>query len=315
MTSKASKAAAWRPTLVERRDGISSRTKFRVYADHWLTRVRHRVRPRTLALYEFTVARYLTPLDSFPVGRLTRSVIQGRVVDRMLGAGLSVATIKGALIVLSAMLTEAVDDEIVDRNAAAGLARRLGGGRPVRPPTIYEPADVARFLTTAERLKSKLAPLLALCAAGLRVGEARAIRGEDLYFDRAQLRIERTIQSTNNHVGPTKSGHARVVDLPTSCLRLLEPFAGTRGWCFPGREPGTVVSYSTVRQAMQEICEAARLPVGAPHALRHAHASTLAARGVPLLYIQRTLGHRDIKTTMHYADHLPMPRPSALDEL
>src|SRR5690606_18687760 len=144
---------------------------------------------------------------------------------------------------------------------------------------------------TAERLNAKLAPLLALCAAGLRVGEARAIRGEDLYFERAQLRIERTIQSTGNKVGPPKSGHARVVDLPASCLRLLEPFADTRGWCFPGREPGTVVSYTTVNNAMRDICAEAKLPMGSPHALRHAHASTLAAKGVPLLYIQRALGH------------------------
>lgn len=307
---------AWRPTVVDRRHGLSGKTTFRVYADQWLVRTRIRLRPRTRDLYQFVVGSYLVRLERVPLRKLTRQMISTRVVDPMLAKGLSVGTVKSALIALSSILSEAVADELVAHNVAFGLARRLGRTRPVRPPTIYEPDQVARFLEVAILKKPALAPLFSLCAgAGLRVGEAQGMRGEDLYLERRQLRIERTIRP-GSKVGPTKSGHARVVDLPPSCMRLLTPFAGQPGWCFPSElNPGLPICYSTVRAAMREICAEARIPVGSPHALRHALASNLATKGVPILYIQRALGHRDIKTTMHYADHLPMPRPAALDDL
>jgi len=42
-----------------------------------------------------------------------------------------------------------------------------------------------------------------------------------------------------------------------------------------------------------------------PHSLRHAFASGLVRAGVDLPTVMRLMGHRDVKTTMKYANHAP----------
>jgi integrase len=284
---------------------------FAAYVRRWLPRVRARTRPRTVYLYEFVLARYVEPtIGTRPLADVTRGDVLD-LVAAMQRQGLAPATIKQTLTVLAMVLAEAVDEELVARNVARGLGRRVKAAS-VRPPTVYTPADVARFMLVAEAEHPALAPLFSLCSgAALRIGEARALRGEDLDLERRTVRVARSVGS-GLHVGPTKGGRPRVIDLPASTLRLVAPLT-RRAWCFPGRGGEGVVSYTTVRAAMHTICDAAQIARGAPHALRHAHASALAVAGVPLLYVQQRLGHADIKTTMIYAGHLAAPRPDVLD--
>ena len=51
------------------------------------------------------------------------------------------------------------------------------------------------------------------------------------------------------------------------------------------------------------------------HDLRHTYASHLVMRGVPLVAVQRYLGHADIKTTMRYAHLAPEVLDSYVDVL
>jgi integrase/recombinase XerC len=283
------------------------------YLRLWLPRVRARTRPRTAYLYDWLIDRHLGPLRPLKLRAITRADVQA-IVATMQTEGLAPATVKQCLTVLGMILTDAVDDELIVRNVASGLARKIKT-RQVRPPTIYAPEQIALFMQAAEERHPALAPLFSLCSgAGLRVGEARGIRGSDVNIPTRTVTVVRSIRD-NTRIGPTKSGKTRTVDLPTSTLRLLEPYQRRVGWCFPGREKGSVISYTTVRYAMRDICEAANLPPGSPHALRHAFASALVAQGVPLEWVRRTLGHSNIQTTMIYAAHLPLPRPKLLDAM
>jgi integrase len=283
------------------------------YVARWIPRVRARTRPRTIYLYEWLIARHLAPLLPKKLSAISRLDVQD-VVLAMRKANLAPATIKQALTVLTMILGDAVDDELLARNVAHGIARKIKR-QTVRPPTIYAPEQIALFLDTATTTHPELAPLFALCSrAGLRVGEARGLKADDVDFPRQQCRIVRSVRD-NTRVGPTKSGRARVVELAPSVLRLLEPYRRRVGWCFPGRDRGTVISYTTVRMAMRAICDQARLPLGSPHALRHAYASGLVQAGVSLEFVRRSLGHQSIATTMLYAAHLPLPRPDVLDAM
>ena len=46
--------------------------------------------------------------------------------------------------------------------------------------------------------------------------------------------------------------------------------------------------------------------------LRHTYGTTLAAAGVPMRTLQEWMGHRDIKTTLIYADYEPREGESSL---
>jgi integrase len=285
---------------------------FEAYLRLWLPRVRARTRPRTAYLYDWLIERHLGPLRPKRLRDITRGDVQS-IVAHMQANGLAPATVKQLLTVLGMILTEAVEDELIVRNVASGLAKKIKT-RQVRPPTIYQPEQILLFMDAAEVAHPTLAPLFSLCAgAGLRIGEARGIRGDDLDFKARTVRVTRSVR--DNQIGPTKSGEPRTVDLPTSTLRLLEPYQRRVGWCFPGREKGSVVSYTTIRLAMLDVCRRAKLPKGSPHALRHAYASTAVSAGVPLEWVRRALGHKHIQTTMLYCAHLPMPRPALLDAM
>jgi integrase len=47
------------------------------------------------------------------------------------------------------------------------------------------------------------------------------------------------------------------------------------------------------------------------HDLRHSYGTAMAAAGVPMRTLQEWMGHRDIQTTMIYADYSPDPSQGA----
>ena len=59
------------------------------------------------------------------------------------------------------------------------------------------------------------------------------------------------------------------------------------------------------RRPLYDICKRAGLRQIGWHVLRHACASHLVMRGVPIKVVQELMGHKDIKTTMRYAHLSP----------
>ena len=91
------------------------------------------------------------------------------------------------------------------------------------------------------------------------------------------------------------------VDLPCALSRKY-PNAGTEwAWqyVFPGSDQRRYISPSSVQKAVREAGK--HLPKRvSPHILRHSFATHLSDQGVPVQKIQKLLGHKHLKTTMHY---------------
>jgi integrase len=99
---------------------------------------------------------------------------------------------------LRRMLNAAVEDEIIRSNPASGLGRVLRLSRPksARGEDVraFDPAQLARFIQAAEVKTPRSYPLFVLRArSGLRLGEALALRWEDLDLLRGKLRVERPL--------------------------------------------------------------------------------------------------------------------------
>lgn len=71
---------------------------------------------------------------------------------------------------------------------------------------------------------------------------------------------------------------------------------------------GTRVSYDALHYQWARLCQAAGLvneagaPRYTPHQLRHTRGSELIAQGQRVEIVQRVLGHRDIRSTLGYAE-------------
>jgi site-specific recombinase XerD len=198
--------------------------------------------------------------------------------------------------------------ELITRDPTLGLearstTRRLP--RPVKGDGDRKALDAAIGSSTMPyRLIFTL-----LREAGMRVGEVLALNVGDVCLAPGQEGL---------HVRDPKNRVERVVILgPNSTeksMRLLRRHLKEIGPDMPPTHPlfcsnrKTRTRYTTVVWHWNKLCAGAGLldPDGTPrytiHQLRHTAATELLEEGHKIETVQRRLGHRDIRTTMGYAE-------------
>lgn len=285
------------------------------YAATWLATAQPTVRPQTLTSYRSILTRELLPhLGAVELGALTRADVRGWLAA-LLSAGLAPQTVARAHSVLHALLNVAIDDGLLTVNVSQGLARRLH--RSVRPRTTLDLEQLDLFLDTARTFTPRRYPLfVSLCAAGLRIGEAIALRPEDVHPTEPRISILRSVRS-GGHVGPTKSGNARHVLITAQAAGILRAVVPSpEGWMFPSRRGPMPMSAHAVRKMTQRIAAQAGLPAITPKTFRRSYASVLKSIGASTAYTAEALGHASEATTVRFyldgsarAEPPPLLRP------
>jgi site-specific recombinase XerD len=174
--------------------------------------------------------------------------------------------------------------------------RNKGLRYPADPPPVEEIVRVMRVAGDGVKGARLGGLIVVLWRAGLRVSEALA--ESDLDRNRGAILVRRG-----------KGGKRREVDMDAWGWQQLEPWLQTRrqmpiGALFyvihrPSR--GRPWSAAAVRVQLRRAAgEAGVRRRFAPHQLRHAHAVEMAREGIPLVVIQRQLGHADLGITSIY---------------
>lgn len=167
--------------------------------------------------------------------------------------------------------------------------------RPKKPsivPKVISKNDILKMLGVLENKKHKL--MLSLCyGMGLRVSEIVNIKITDLDSSNMQVLIQRA-----------KGKKDRYVNLPASTLTDLRNYYSEykpKIYLFEGQYGGQY-SVRSVQAVFKQAMQKAKVnkAVGI-HGMRHSYATHLLERGVDISYIQKLLGHNDIKTTLRYA--------------
>jgi len=166
---------------------------------------------------------------------------------------------------------------------------------PADPPPIEEIITVMRAASEGAHGDPLRGMIVVLWRAGLRIGEALALAETDLDRDRGAILIRRAKGGKRREVGMDDFGWQhlnpwleRRRELPVGALFCIlhGPTRG-RPWTAPAVR-------NELRRAAVEAGVRRRL---APHQLRHAHAVELAHEGVPMVVIQRQLGHAHLGVT------------------
>jgi site-specific recombinase XerD len=177
--------------------------------------------------------------------------------------------------------------------------RNKGQRYPADPPTVGEMVTVmaAAAGDTAHGRRLR-ALVVVLWRAGLRIHEALALTESDLDPRRGALLVRRG-----------KGGRRREVRMDDWALAELEPWLEQRGhmpvgplFCvITGPTRGRAWSSAAVRAQLRRVAERSGVRRRfAPHQPRHAHAVEMAREGVPLIVIQRQLGHSNLGITSLY---------------
>ena len=159
-------------------------------------------------------------------------------------------------------------------------------------PKVFDKKDIVKIFNAIDNPKHLL--MLKLCyGMGLRVSEIVNLKITDIDSKRMLAHIE-----------AAKGKKDRYVKLPTSILdNLRSYFKAYRPdiFLFEGQYGGQYAIRS-VQAVFQNAMQKAKVnkTVGI-HGLRHSYATHLLESGTDMIFIQKLLGHKDIKTTEIYA--------------
>jgi site-specific recombinase XerD len=176
--------------------------------------------------------------------------------------------------------------------------RNKGLRYPADPPTVEEIISVMRAAgDDADGVRLR-ALIVVLWRAGLRISEALALRESDLDASRGAILVRHGKGDKRREIGMDRWAWEQLA--PWLTLRATLP-VGALFCILRGPTRGRPWAPAGVRAQLHHT--AARAGVRrrfAPHQLRHAHAVEMSREGVPLLVIQRQLGHTNLAITSVY---------------
>jgi len=315
-----------RATAVAAREQAEREVTVGAYLTAWLGRKAYR--PNTADGHQMHIKVHITP----SIGAVRLVDLQRRHVRDLLehlatgpspktGRPRSRATLARIRATLTKALEDAVEDGLLTANPARGVRLPERAPDTAREMAVFTPAELARFLGTADR--DRLGPLYRLMLhTGLRRGELVGLRWADVSLDEAPARL--TVRQSITQRGgelrygrpKTKKGERQVaLDAGTADLlrrqratQAVERLAAGPAWrdedlAFP-REDGTPTRPDTVTRHMAVLCRAAGVPVIRLHDGRHTHASLALAAGVDVKVVADRLGHSTTTITRDLYQHV-----------
>ena len=169
---------------------------------------------------------------------------------------------------------------------------------PADPPTVEEIVAVMSATGNGVDGARLRALIVVLWRAGLRISEALDLAETDLDRSRGAVVVRAGKGGRRREVGMDRWAWGQL----TSYLEIRAALPVGALFCvIHGPTAGRRWEASAARKQLRRTAEAAGVRRRfAPHQLRHAHASELAHEGVPLVVIQRQLGHCNLGVTSIY---------------
>lgn len=270
-------------------------------------------KPSVIRGYETSLRLRVVPaLGGAKLTAISRIDLQ-RLVDRLLAQGLDPSSVRNALMPLRAIYRRAHARGEVAVNPTRGLELPAPRGRRDRVATPAEAEMLIGALEPADR-----AVWASALYAGLRRGELRGLRWEDIDLDAGLIHVRRGWDAKEGPIeAKTRSGR-RTVPLPARLGVLLREHrlrqaGGGEGWVFTNRA-GQPFDPSVLIDRARLAWKAAGLqPIGL-HECRHTYASLMIAAGANLKALSTYLGHASITITLdRYGHMLPGNENEAAD--
>jgi integrase len=181
----------------------------------------------------------------------------------------------------------------------------------IRYLTVQEVEALASAAVKGEHQALDRALYVTAAMTGLRQGELIALRWSDVDWGAQRVRVRRS-HVLGEFDTPKSRRSARSVPLSQRVARELDVWHQTTRWTaddalvFAEPATGDVLRRGALMRRYRRALKAAKLePTHRFHDLRHTFGTAMAAAAVPMRTLQEWMGHRDLQTTLIYADYVP----------
>ncbi len=281
------------------------------WAEQWVNA--RPFRESTARRYDGMISAHVegTTLGAMRLVNVRTSHVQEWVTSRSLI--LAPSTLGRVFTFLQGLFKAAIADRMIVWSPCAGVSL------PEAPPVVHvlvTPEQAEALATEVPARYEVLVRLLATC--GLRIGEALALRAEDVDRDRQVLRVARTLDQKAKQVGPVKriKTSRREVPLSSHMLALLARHQlahppswqydeALRGLLFTSAHGNPLRYDSVAYKVFQPAAKRAGVPDVTPHGLRHYAGSSMLHDGVPAATVAKVLGHSLPTLLSTYAHAMP----------
>ncbi|GAB7481078.1 hypothetical protein OUHCRE19_33490 [Enterobacter asburiae] len=241
------------------------------------------------------IRKYLRPLLG---DKKLAGMTEADILAYLHALDLKPATRNRHLALIKAVFTWAIRMGYINRSPALyikALPEVTSDRRAMDDSQLQRWMEVCEHWRNAKPDHEALALLRFLALTGLRLGETRHLRLEDVDWSHKMITLRHT-----------KNGKLRRVPVCDKAFVLLteqHQHLGDKGWVFPGN--GTDNPVSEPRRLQKRLCEAAGIPPFTIHEMRHTFATKLIESGADINIVKDLLGHSTIKVTELYVHSSP----------
>ena len=285
------------------------------------------VKPLT---YDRLVTSYrLLQKDSiagYPVDEIDCDVMQ-RYIGRLVNDGYSMSTIKKQFNLLTAYWKHGMSRGTIEKPVYLGVRLPIEVSEEIVKDEVrtYPPEEQDKLLHQLMMLeKPQYGVIVLMLEEGLRVGEALALRWEDVLWGRKAIKIRRTLVRMSTKPGvtyvqnsPKSKTSRRTIPLSERALEVLKKLKERSktdiGYIFAREDDDSLpYSYSSVEFHIRELCKDLGISYKGMHAFRHTFATNCYNRCCDVKILSKLLGHADVSITYNIYIHL---YGDALDEM
>ena len=272
------------------------------YLDSWLDTIRGTLAPNTVRRHEELTRIHIKPaLGKAKLSKLDPLRVQSCYRSK-LDEGLSAATVVKIHSTLSKSLKQAVRWRLIPLNVCESVTPPRIARTEIAP---LDARQIKALLKAAEGTDLHALWVL-LATTGLRIGEALALRWNDLDPEARTLRVNRTV-FRNVLSQPKTQSSRRTIKLSGLAMGALRQHPRTADLIFCTGS-GKPINVSNLRnRSWKRLLGCAGLPPSTRlHDIRHSTATLLLSRGVPVKVVSEMLGHAGVGITLSvYAHVLP----------
>ncbi len=213
---------------------------FGEYAVSWIkTTVPATCKESTVRGYQDILRIHVLPVfENLKVLKTKRSKIKEFLLGKI-NQGYSVSTVSHMKDVISGVLNEAVEDEVIQANPAHRLGKIFKNRGQQERIDPLDTDELKTLLDTVQIYSPKhYALFLLLARTGMRIGEALAMQWEDVDFVGRFIEVKRSI--VRGKISTPKNGKSRRVDMSLQLAETLKNHAMLSRYVFANGNGGMI---------------------------------------------------------------------------